>query len=191
MNAPNRAAEVKAAFATLGLPIVAKTPTDEGRRENLFRIVKALNQRDNGAWGVLVKTDQGGKIPGDVIVWWPSMEHFDVILGAGGPGWLEHGVVPSDKWIWRKVDAEAPSAPPPPAGGTPGGETLDALGPDVRASLGRLEGQLAAVLAVLDAVSEQIPDSGTLTIPAATTKSRKATLTLTRRKGTFVGGSGG
>lgn len=112
MSAPNRSADVARILATL--PHHAKTPTDEGRRANLFVIVRELNKQDGGSWGVLVKTDQAGKIPGDIIVWRETREHFDVISGAGDPVWIAHGPVTRAQWVWRAVEGVVPVPDPDP-----------------------------------------------------------------------------
>jgi hypothetical protein len=119
MSAPNRKADVKAAFA--GLTIVPETESDEGRRANLYAVGRYLNTLDNGQWGVLVKTDQGGKVPADILVWKDTREHFDVITGAGHPTWIEHGVLPKAAWVWKAIPAAAPAEPPadPPGTTTP------------------------------------------------------------------------
>lgn len=115
MSAPNRKAEVERAFA--GLTIHPKTEADDGRRANLFAVGRYLNTLDAGQWGCLVKTDQGGKIPADILVWKPTREHFDVITGDGGPTWIAYGTVPKPEWVWRAIP-DGP-APEPPGTSTP------------------------------------------------------------------------
>ena len=111
--APDRRAAVAEILSDL--PRQAKTPADEGRRANLYAIVRGLTSQGDCCWGVLVKTDQGNKIPGDVIVWRPTMEHFDVITGDGGPFWEAHGAVSNPAWIWQAVPGGEPSTPAPPS----------------------------------------------------------------------------
>jgi hypothetical protein len=113
MSAPNRKAAVQQAFQSL--TIVPKTESDEGRRQNLFAVGRYLNTLDNGQWGCLVKTDQGGKIPADILVWRDTREHFDVITGDGGPAWIAYGTVPKPEWVWRAIPVapSEPSEPPP------------------------------------------------------------------------------
>lgn len=113
MSAPNRKAEVEKAFA--GLTIHPKTEADEGRRANLYAVGRYLNTLDAGQWGCLVKTDQGNKIPADILVWKPTREHFDVITGDGGPTWIAYGTVPQPEWVWRAI----PDGPAPEPPGTP------------------------------------------------------------------------
>lgn len=112
--APNRQGEVAQILSDL--PRAAKTEADDGRRANLFAIVRGLAARGDCCWGVLVKTDQANKIPADVIVWRPTLEHFDVITGAGDPYWQAHGPVSNAAWLWQAVpgaDPPPPSTPPP------------------------------------------------------------------------------
>lgn len=115
MSAPNRQAAVQQAFQSL--TIVPKTESDEGRRQNLFAVGRYLNTLDAGQWGCLVKTDQGNKIPADILVWQPTREHFDVITGDGGPTWIAYGTVPKPEWVWRAIP-DGP-APEPPGTSTP------------------------------------------------------------------------
>lgn len=113
MTAPDRRAEVAALFAQH--PGVLDGPpetVDERKRAFLQTIIHALNRVDGGHWGVLVKTDQGHKIPADIIVWRLTMEHFDVLTDSG-PMWKAHGVVTNDRWIWRRVTV-APEPEPAP-----------------------------------------------------------------------------
>jgi hypothetical protein len=113
MSAPNRKAEVEKAFA--GLTIHPKTEADDGRRANLYAVGRYLNTLDAGQWGCLVKTDQGGKIPADILVWRDTREHFDVITGDGGPAWIAYGTVPKPEWVWRAIpDGPAPPSEPDP-----------------------------------------------------------------------------
>lgn len=86
--------------------------SDETRRDGLKIIVCGLNQDDGGNWGRLVKNDQGGKIPADIIVWRPTREHFDVLTDSG-PNWGPAGVLENLAWQWSPVDCGA-AAPPPP-----------------------------------------------------------------------------
>jgi hypothetical protein len=115
VSAPNRKAEVEKAFA--GLTIHPKTEADDGRRQNLCAVGQYLNTLDAGQWGCLVKTDQGNKIPADILVWKPTREHFDVITGDGGPTWIACGTVPKPEWVWRAIP-DGP-APEPPGTSTP------------------------------------------------------------------------
>ena len=84
---------------------------DDRKRALLPVIVRELNVQDGGRWGLLTKTDQGGKVPADVIVWRPTLEHFDVLTDRG-PMWGPHGPVQNPAWLWTAVTG----SPEPPAG---------------------------------------------------------------------------
>lgn len=97
--APYRGGEV-AAIANQNIGLLSGPGSiDDKKRELLHVIVRGLNQQDNGNWGELLKTDQGGYVPADVIVWRPTMEHFDVLTDSG-PMWGPSGVVPNPAWLW-------------------------------------------------------------------------------------------
>lgn len=138
MKAPDRSREVREILGTV--PVAVKTVADVGRRTNLFLIARVLNRLEaSPEWGVLTKTDQGNKIPGDILVWRSTMEHFDVITGAGLPAWQPDGIVPSARWIWTAVDGEGPPPPPPPP--PPASATLE----EVADRLTLIEGELVAL----------------------------------------------
>lgn len=88
---------------------------DDRKRALLPVIVLELNVQDGGRWGLLTKTDQGGKVPADVIVWRPTLEHFDVLTDRG-PMWGPHGPVQNPAWLWTAVSGspEPPSGPADP-----------------------------------------------------------------------------
>lgn len=88
---------------------------DDRKRALLPIIVRELNVRDGGRWGLLTKTDQGGKVPADVIVWRPTLEHFDVLTDRG-PMWGPHGPLQNPAWLWTAVSGspEPPSGPADP-----------------------------------------------------------------------------
>jgi hypothetical protein len=151
MNAPNRQADVARIFNELGLEHHAKTATDEKRRENLFTIIRELNKLDNGQWGVLVKTDQANKIPGDIAVWKPTLEHFDVITGAGGPFWEAKGLVPSSRWHWQAVPGSQPQPEPQP---TP----IPTPTPSPTPTPENIMGLLASILAELKAIRTELAE---------------------------------
>lgn len=126
--APYRAAEVAQILSAL--PPAVESATDDARRANLFAIARQLNARGDCCWGVLVKTDQGNKIPADILVWRPTLEHFDVMSGSNPPGapvnptWDPKGIVPNGRWMWQAApDGSLPdppqSAPPPSPSGSP------------------------------------------------------------------------
>src|SRR3990167_320720 len=112
MNAPNRSAEVvliTTAEATLPFP------SEEARRDFLMGVlIPLLNQVDSGQWGWLVKTEQGNKIPADIIVWRPTMEHIDVLTDQG-PMRHNHGPVTNPAWVAGPVESQ----PHPATGGLP------------------------------------------------------------------------
>lgn len=152
MIAPDRSREVEAFFNANLIP-VAKTPEDTGRRENLFRIVTHLNSFDGGKWGVLVKEDQGGKIPGDIIVWNDTMEHFDVLTGDGGPAWQPRGIVPNPRWTWRGLGG---SSPAPDLPNVTLEKRIEALETQLKDLLTKLAGWVDAGDRQMDALEERI-----------------------------------
>lgn len=83
---------------------------DDAKSKVLPFVVDALNTADAvTGWGVLVKTDQGDKIPGDIVVWRGTMQHYDVMTDTGAI-WDEKGVVTNPAWVWR---APGPTKQPP------------------------------------------------------------------------------
>jgi hypothetical protein len=100
MNAPDRASEVRLivnAHADL-------FGSDNRRRGILYYVCAGLGLLDSEQWGVLVKGDQGGFIPSDIIVWRPTMEHFDILIGdPPGPAWQPKGVVSNPAWTWQRA----------------------------------------------------------------------------------------
>lgn len=127
MTAPNRASEVGIianAHAELfnhgkdaNGTIVDVDAYEAGRRELTARIATELNREDGGRWGMLQKTDQGNKIPSDVLMWLETMEGFDVL--AGNPdraAWQPFGVNSNPAWIWipPSVVWSSPGEPPVP-----------------------------------------------------------------------------
>ena len=74
MSAPDRSREVKDIFNS-NPP--APFASDEVRQEYLLSVLLPQLQKMErlGEWGFLVKTEQNGKIPGDIIVWKATMEH--------------------------------------------------------------------------------------------------------------------
>jgi hypothetical protein len=104
MSAPNRAAEV----AQIVGGVRQLFGSEDGRREILKVICRELNKTDGDNWGLLSKDDRGGFVPADIIVWRPTLEHFDVLTDTG-PVWGERGQIPPS-WSWKA--AEAPSVAP-------------------------------------------------------------------------------
>ena len=121
MNAPNREEAVRAiTFAEATLPFTS----EETRREFLVGIlIPRLNVLDGGKWGRLIKTDQGGKIPADIIVWADTLQHFDVLTDSG-PMWEDKGVVTNPAWEWGPVGAIPYPTPTPTTGTSPSNADL-------------------------------------------------------------------
>jgi hypothetical protein len=113
---PDRAGDV-AAIVNAGLELFAQG--DAGRLELLKRICAVLNTHDFGAWGLLEKP--GPRIPADIIVWHPTLDHVDV-LSDGGPVWIPRGTIAED---WRWILAPPPGEPPPPPPPPPIGRAYD------------------------------------------------------------------
>ncbi|HUR19852.1 MAG TPA: hypothetical protein VMZ90_03535 [Vicinamibacterales bacterium] len=91
------------------------TGNDDQRRIVLRGLCQDLNAPtlDNGNWGLLQKNDQGGKIPADILVWYPTKEHFDVLTDFTAGDFHNHGVIPPS-WGW--LECGAAPVPPPPVG---------------------------------------------------------------------------
>lgn len=91
-------------------PEFASNPDrDDAKSKVLPFVVDALNTADKTSkWGVLVKTEQGNKIPGDIVVWRDDMRHFDVMTDSGAL-WDDKGIVGNPAWVWSSA---APVAPP-------------------------------------------------------------------------------
>lgn len=115
-SAPFRASDVNAIATQHPEAFQCPTDPDPCKLRLLPIIIRTLNLQDGGNWGLLMKTDQGNKIPADIIVWRPTMEHID-ILNDGGPMWDPKGVIGNAKWIWLAADGG--STPTPPTLGTP------------------------------------------------------------------------
>ncbi len=80
--------------------------------------INAAHPEDGDNWGVLTKTDQGHKVPCDIIVWRPTMTTVDVMTGTGA-SWQVQGSVTNPAWVWTDVSGTAPGpTPPQPPSGT-------------------------------------------------------------------------
>lgn len=186
MSAPNRREFIANLFSSGAITALPETDADDGRRSNLYRIIAALNVADGGQWGCLVKTDQGGKVPADIIVWRSTMEHFDILAGGGGgPVWKESGIVPNDTWIWKAVGGvdvpngpETPNTPETPNNGTvvPAADFVAAVLSfieDARAKLGVMHQDILATKSAVEAapIGPGAPDvkfphyEGTVSVP--------------------------
>lgn len=135
MNAPDRSAEVRAIveahFDLLNHgkdangTIVNEQEYEDGRLHLTARICVELNREDQGKWGLLRKTDQGNKVPADVIAWLDTNEHFDVLAGAPDRAtWLAFGPFTNPAWQWipstlivpiEPIPFPVPPGTPPPA----------------------------------------------------------------------------
>jgi hypothetical protein len=62
-------------------------------------IIPTLNALDGGQWGLLMKTDQGNKIPVDIACWRPGNQYADVMTGKGA-NWQEWTNPNPSKWVW-------------------------------------------------------------------------------------------
>lgn len=143
MAAPDRSQEIKALFDSGALTPIPKTD-EEGRRQNCYAVIRHLNTIDGGQWGALRKKDRGGFIPSDIAVWRPTMEHFDVLTGAGDAFWKPWGPVTNPSWEWMEVPAgDIPVPPVEPPVEEPKEENDFAE-------------QLAAMGVVVDALVEQL-----------------------------------
>jgi len=126
--------------------------TNDARRLTFLReiLIPTLNRTDGGKWGLLKKTNQGDRIPCDVLVWRDTREHFDVLTGVGAT-WLAFGVLVNPAWVWEPAIPDLPPivVPTPPA---PPSASIDPSA--ILAALARVNGALTAVearLADLDA----------------------------------------
>ncbi len=72
----------------------------------IVRYLNRVNAGDGNNWGLLRKDDQGGKIPTDIIVWKPTLEHIDVLSSAGVAQWISQGIVTNSNWHWQQVPDE-------------------------------------------------------------------------------------
>ena len=81
-------------------------------------IIPTLNRTDDGKWGYMTKTDQGGKVPCDILMWRDTNQVVDCLTGIGA-AWLEHAP-PPPAWVWTSVDV-APPEPIPPTPHPPSG----------------------------------------------------------------------
>src|SRR5437899_9231764 len=115
MNAPDRSRDVQTLCAQHPEGFGPPAETNDARRLVLLQtvIVPFLNQIDGGRWGVLVKTNQGGKIPCDILAWKDTLEIFDVMTGTGA-SWIPVGRITDPAWQWQAVGAASPDPAPTP-----------------------------------------------------------------------------
>ena len=100
---PNRSADVQAICAAHPEAFPPGDANDPARlqllTETMVPEINAAHPEDHGNWGVLTKTDQGGKIPCDVMVWRPGTVTIDVMTGTGA-SWDVHGAANNPLWGW-------------------------------------------------------------------------------------------
>jgi hypothetical protein len=100
---PNRRADVEAICAAHPEAFPPGDANDPARlallTETMVPTINRDHPEDNGNWGVLTKTDQGGKIPCDVMVWRPGTVTIDVMTGTGA-SWDVHGAANNPLWLW-------------------------------------------------------------------------------------------
>jgi hypothetical protein len=100
---PNRFADVEAICLAHPESFPPGADNDAARLQLLTEtMVPQINRdhpEDGGNWGVLTKTDQGGKIPCDVMVWRPGTVTIDVMTGTGA-SWDVHGAANNPLWLW-------------------------------------------------------------------------------------------
>ena len=171
MSIPNRLKEVKEIVKKYPQVFEGPDSTLDNRRRLLIPIVaRELNKLDNNNWRLLNRLDRQdddpkpGRLTSDVIVWFPTKEHVDVLSGSGAM-WGEHGVITDpdwkletwDKWpTWDDLD-EPPVTPPvePPAPPVdPPTPPVD-LTPILR-RLQVLEVSLTALGAVVDSLIDRV-----------------------------------
>lgn len=114
MNAPNRLDDVASIVAPF-LPFPSGDAHDPARLAVLLtNIIPGLNKIDGGRWGCLMKTDQGNKVPCDVLVWKDTNEVIDC-LDRNGATWDNHGPnVDNPAWKWTAVANPEPAPSPSP-----------------------------------------------------------------------------
>jgi len=157
MEAPDRSADVRRICAEHPEAFGEPLETNDARRLALLTtwIIPMLNEFDDHQWGLLRKDDQGGKIPCDVLLWHPSMEHFDVLTGTGAT-WIPHGRVTNPAWVWQAVPwpDSVPAPPPDPAPAPEPPPQPDREGIVMR--LEAIEHTLETLVAALPALRDQL-----------------------------------
>ena len=106
---PNRSAEVAALCAQHPEAFPPGDQNDAARLAFLQgTMIPTLNKLDGGQWGFMTKTDQGGKVPCDILMWRPTNDVVDCMTGTGS-AWIVHEP-PPPAWVWTAVDG--PLNPP-------------------------------------------------------------------------------
>lgn len=110
---PNRSVKVKAMCAAHPEAFPPGDANDPARLAFLKgTIIPTLNVEDAGKWGYMTKTDQGGKVPVDILMWRDTNQVVDCMTGTGGT-WIEHGAPPPE-WVWTAVGSTPTPEPPQP-----------------------------------------------------------------------------
>lgn len=109
MNMPNRFREVSVLCGQHPEAFPQGAENDPARLKFLSTIViPSLNTVDGGKWGLCTKTDQGGKVPVDVLMWKDTREIVDCLTGTGAC-WITFPSLPPQAWVWTPVG----NVPPP------------------------------------------------------------------------------
>jgi hypothetical protein len=118
MNMPNRRAQVYVICEKNPASFPQDDTNDACRRELLLgTIIPSLNRMDDGCWGYMTKTDQGGKVPCDIMMWKDTNEVVDCMTGTGGT-WIPHDPPPPE-WKWTAVGGTPEPGPTPPVPSIP------------------------------------------------------------------------
>ena len=113
MNMPNRVAEVAAICAAHPEAFPQGEQNDPARLVLLQTvIIPTLNAIDGGQWGCMTKTEQGNKVPCDILMWKPTGEFTDCLTGTGA-FWNPFPPAPPE-WVWTAVAGSAPAPGPVP-----------------------------------------------------------------------------
>jgi len=113
---PNRSQEVAALCAKHPEAFPPGDQNDPSRLKFLQgTIIPELNKLDGGRWGYMTKTDQGGKVPCDILMWRDTNDVVDCMTGTGS-SWIVHAP-PPPAWVWTAVGT-TPKPQPPTGGGT-------------------------------------------------------------------------
>ncbi len=111
---PNRSKEVDALCRAHPEAFPPGEQNDPARLSFLKgTIIPSLNALDGGRWGYMTKTDQGGKVPCDILMWRDTNDVVDCMTGTGG-SWIVHAPPPPE-WVWTAVGGTpVPPEPEPP-----------------------------------------------------------------------------
>lgn len=125
----NRKAIIEAVLALFEDQITAPAnDVDDIGRRLLPHFIEAMPIEERANWGVLEKrTSNPYSVPYDILVWKPTLEHFDVLTSSEvSPGirklratWGAVGVLPKTTWHWCDWRATQTPIVPLPKAGTP------------------------------------------------------------------------